>query len=114
MSTSVDDGGPEIDLTQDLLPWMEKQWDDHQRTQAKALRRKFNPGPHADQYERQEASLGKAEYRRAFVEYLTGPDNRGMVNFAKAMAGEVPREPRNGNKVEPYRRASDRKLGAEW
>jgi hypothetical protein len=76
----------DVDTSQDLLPWMQRTWEVFQSKQPKITRRKFNPGPHPDQYERQEAAMGKVEYRRAITEYIYGPNNRGMVNFAKMMA----------------------------
>ena len=90
---TVDD----IDTTQNLLPWMEKQWDENQRTQSKILRKKFNPGPHPEQYERQQEAIGVREYRQAFLDYLHGSENHGIVNFAKLMAPEVPRKQKSSN-----------------
>jgi hypothetical protein len=107
MSTSLDDGTQGIDVTQDLLPWMKRQWEKLQASQSKSIRRKFNPGPHAEQFERQEEAIGKLEYRRNFIQYLHSDDNRGMVNFAKAMAPLVSGGRRSsGNgfkpKIDPY------------
>jgi hypothetical protein len=88
---------PQIDTTQDIIPFIEKHWDEHQRTLPKSLRHKLNLGPFPEQFVRQEEALGKEPYRRLILTYIPSPENKGMVHFVKMTSPEVPRKPRNGN-----------------
>jgi len=79
------DDAQQIDTTQSILPWLKRKWEEHQATLSKSLRKKFNPGPYPEQFERQEESFGKIEYRKLFLQYLS-EFNQGMIDFAKRAA----------------------------
>jgi hypothetical protein len=91
------DGDPTLDLNQDIIPWAEKCWDQAMKLRPKSHRRKFNPGPRTDQFERQERLMGNVEYRRAMRAYVFSDDNKGMVSFAILMDQQLSGVPRNGN-----------------
>jgi hypothetical protein len=84
---------PGIDTAQDLVPWMEKSWREHQQTH------KF-PWPkvlYPNEFLGQEQRLGAKRYRRAWLRYLAKAERPSPFEFVKKhrASGSNPR-PQSG------------------
>jgi hypothetical protein len=89
---------PEIDVTQYILPWMRKQWDNHPRR--RGWKRWIDPR-WPEQLERLEASAGKEVVRKLWIDFLDTEEQPNAVKFIQRYYRElsVPDSSRSEQKV---------------